>query len=229
MEEYLNKIIHGDCMDILQELPDGGVDLILTDPPYLVAAKGCGLAGNREYLEKITEKELDEGFNLDALYELDRVCRNTNLIIFCSKNQIRDYIDFAENNEYKWQMICWHKTNPTPLTNNNYLPDTEYIFHIWQNRKLTGDYKTKRKFYVQEVEKNNFKHPTVKPLNIVENLIINGSDVGDIVLDCFSGMATTAIGCHNLNRNFICIEKDEEYYEASIKRLEEHQRQGRLL
>jgi len=215
-------------MDILKELPDKCVDLVLTDPPYIVAAGGCGLAGNRDYLKKIQDKELDLGFNTGDLREMVRICKTPNLIMFASKDQIFDYIKFSEENKYKWQMICWHKTNPTPLTNNNYLPDTEYIFHIWKDRKLSGDYKTKRKFYVQEVEKNNYDHPTVKPLNIVENLMLNGSDKGDLVLDCFSGMATTAIAAYNLERNFICIEKDPDYHKASVKRLEEHQKQLKL-
>lgn len=68
-------------------------------------------------------------------------------------------------------------------------------------------------------------HPTQKPLSLIMYLMERSSRQGDIVLDCFSGSGTTAIACHNLHRDFICIEKDKDYYEASIKRLEEHKRQ----
>lgn len=71
-------------------------------------------------------------------------------------------------------------------------------------------------------------HETQKPISYVQTLIGNSTQENDLVLDCFSGSGTTAIACHNLNRKFICIEKDKDYYEASVKRLEEHKRQGRL-
>lgn len=71
-------------------------------------------------------------------------------------------------------------------------------------------------------------HPTQKPLKLFERCVYMGSNEGDIVLDCFSGSGTTAIACHRLKRNFICIEKDPDYWKASVKRLEDEQRQGVL-
>ena len=79
----------------------------------------------------------------------------------------------------------------------------------------------------QPQDKERF-HPTQKPTKLIEKQILEYSKEGDLILDCFSGSGTTAIACYNLNRNFICIEKDKDYYEASVKRLEEHKRQGRL-
>lgn len=70
-----------------------------------------------------------------------------------------------------------------------------------------------------------FNHPTIKPLGIFETLVKNSSRENDLVLDCFSGSGTTAIACHRLNRRFICIEKDKEYWEASVKRLEDERKQ----
>ena len=77
-------------------------------------------------------------------------------------------------------------------------------------------------------DKKIFGHPTIKPLKIFETLIKNSSKEGDLILDPFSGSGTTAVACHNLKRNFICIEKDPDYWKASCKRLEEHQRQQML-
>lgn len=68
-------------------------------------------------------------------------------------------------------------------------------------------------------------HPTQKPVYLWEKLIELCSKEGDLILDCFSGSGTTAVACHNLKRNFICIEKDFDYWKASCKRLEEHKRQ----
>lgn len=78
-------------------------------------------------------------------------------------------------------------------------------------------------------EKNNETgHPAVFPIKIATDHIISWSNENDIVLDCFSGSGTTAVACHRLKRRFICIEKDVQYYEASVKRLEEEQKQGVL-
>jgi site-specific DNA-methyltransferase (adenine-specific) len=68
-------------------------------------------------------------------------------------------------------------------------------------------------------------HPTQKPLNLICYLMERSSKENDLVLDCFSGSGTTAIACHRLNRRFICIEKDKEYWAASVKRLEDERRQ----
>ena len=62
----------------------------------------------------------------------------------------------------------------------------------------------------------------------MEKCLLDYSKEGDLILDCFSGSGTTAIACHRLKRRFICIEKDKTYWEASVKRLEEEQRQGTL-
>ena len=64
-----------------------------------------------------------------------------------------------------------------------------------------------------------YKHPTIKPLNIIENLIINSSNENDIVLDCFCGSGTTGVACKELNRKFIGIEIDREYHKIAVDRL----------
>lgn len=71
-------------------------------------------------------------------------------------------------------------------------------------------------------------HPTQKPLQLMQWCLEKGSKEGDLIADFFSGSGTTAVACHNLKRKFICVEKDFDYWKASCKRLEDHQRQGVL-
>lgn len=71
-------------------------------------------------------------------------------------------------------------------------------------------------------------HPTQKPVALIARQIEEYSKEGDLILDCFSGSGTTAVACHNLNRRFICIEKDPEYHAASVERLKREQAQMRL-
>lgn len=88
--------------------------------------------------------------------------------------------------------------------------------------QLNGDYETKRKYYVTNInktDKDKFKHPTIKPLKIIKNLIINSSKEEDIVLDCFSGSGTTCVAAKELNRQYIGIEVDPEYHKISVDRL----------
>jgi DNA modification methylase len=222
-EEQGITIYNGDCLDVMKELEPKSIDLILTDPPYVVGAKGCGLAGNRKYLKDITSANIDKGFDIQIFSLLTELNKAPNLIIFSSKEQIDLYIKEAKDNSLNWQLITWNKTNPTPLTNNNYLPDTEYIFHIWKDKKLGGNYDTKRKFYVTQIYKNDFDHPTVKPLEIISNLMINGSKENELILDPFMGSGTTLVAAKKLNRRAIGIEINKKYCDIAIERLSQQE------
>lgn len=87
--------------------------------------------------------------------------------------------------------------------------------------KIYGEYKTKFTYYLtplNQKDKKLFNHPTVKPLEIIQNFIINSSLEGEIVLDPFMGSGTTAVACINTNRNYIGFEIDERYYKIAEKR-----------
>lgn len=71
-------------------------------------------------------------------------------------------------------------------------------------------------------------HPTQKPLELFEKILTYYSNENDLILDCFSGSGTTAVACHNLKRRFICIEKDYDYWKASVERLQNAQAQMKL-
>ena len=72
-------------------------------------------------------------------------------------------------------------------------------------------------------------HPTQKPRQLFMMILERYAKQGQIILDCFSGSGTTALACHDLGLDFICIEKDADYHAASVKRLEQHQRQLKLI
>lgn len=153
----LNKIYQGDCLEEMRKLPDKSIDLILTDPPYNMKMDGGGCFENRQYWKDIPKQQLNLGFNLNILKEYKRVLKNMNLIIFCSKDQLLDYLLWCKENNYLWILITWNKINPIPATNNTYLPDTEYIFHIRENGLgLNGNYETKKRYYISKIEKNKF-------------------------------------------------------------------------
>lgn len=78
-------------------------------------------------------------------------------------------------------------------------------------------------------KRNDTGHPAVFPTRLASDHIESWSNEGELILDCFSGSGSTSISAHTLSRNFICIEKDKDYWQASVMRLEKHQRQMKLI
>jgi site-specific DNA-methyltransferase (adenine-specific) len=81
---------------------------------------------------------------------------------------------------------------------------------------------------MQHIQHDEETHPHQKGLYLIEKIIRHSSEVGDLVFDGFSGSGTTAVACHKLGREFVCVEKDEKYYKASVERLENESSQQRL-
>lgn len=222
----------GDCLELLKDIPDNSIDLVVIDPPYDFMSKhysfgktyaGAGAFGtlSRTYHKELDDSNIITGINEDVLKELIRVQKKVNIYIWCSKEQILKYMNFFK--DYNMDLLTWHKTNPVPTCSNKYLSDTEYIlFFREKGVKIYGTYATKKKYYVTPTNKEDkklYKHPTIKPLEIIENLIINSSQENDTILDCFMGSGTTGVACKNLNRNFIGIELDEKYFNIAKERI----------
>ena len=123
-----------------------------------------------------------------------------------------------------FNILVWCKTNPTPLAHNNWLPDIEYclVFKQPNAPKYNDGYELKSKWYVSGlnvIDKQNYIHPTIKPLELVKRHIRHSTNEGDVVLDCFAGSGTTLKACQELNRQYIGIEIDPEYYQIAKDRL----------
>ena len=240
MEYKEIKLMRGDCVELLQLIPSGSVDLIITDPPYEIVAGGAGGAfgaDKRDYHKQYSELDNAKvrksgikcnGFDVSILDELCRTMKKVNIYVWCSKLQVRKLLDYFEDRGCFTDILTWHKTNPVPTCNNTYLSDTEYlIFAREKGVRVYGSYATKRKFYVtptNKADKDKYGHPTIKPLDIITNLIINSSKEGDVVLDPFLGSGTTAVAAVNTGRQFIGMEIDPGYFEIAAKRVEETQK-----
>lgn len=223
MLEY-NKIYNMDCMDGIKLLDDNSIDLVVIDPPYkldLNKVKKTNIFNS--YANELLE--LKDGFDLKVLDLLIQKMKKINIYIYCSKRQIQELLEYFSNKDCNYEVLTWHKQNPSPLTNNIYLPDTEYvIFARERGVRLYGNYHTKHKYYisgVNQVDKKKYKHPTIKPIPFIENHIENSSRPGEIVLDCFAGTGTTLVGAINKNRRFIGFEINEEYFKIAEKRIKE--------
>lgn len=182
----LDKIFCMDCLEGMKNIPDKSVDLIVTDPPYEFVNvekgyKGRGAFGSvgRAYHNELEHADLIKGFDREAVMnECIRIMKKVNIYIWCSKEQIKWYLNFFD--KYNMELLSWHKSNPIPTCHNKYLSDTEYLlFFREKGVKINGTFGTKSKYWVQEInssDKQKFNHPTIKPLNIIQTLIYNSSE-----------------------------------------------------
>lgn len=142
---------------------------------------------------------------------------------FCNKTLVEEYIRFARENKFQYDILVMAKSNPIPAYNNHHLSDIEYIIMIrekgtyFSKHKEIDDY---RKFYLTSCKKG--LHPAEKPIELLKRFIKVSSKENDVVLDCFMGSGTTGVACKELNRNFIGIEIKEEYFNIAKRRIEEN-------
>lgn len=223
----INKIHLGDSYKLIKLIPDKSIDCIYVDVPYKYAGGG---GGTSEVAKRIINNKMElidsniyDGFDYSILDEFIRISKKVNVFIWCSKMQIHEILNYFINRNYFFEILVWCKTNPTPSTNNKYLPDMEYCFHFREGGvKLNTGYELKSKFYISPINKSDkdlYDHPTIKPLPFVKRHLLHATSEKDIVLDCFSGSGTTCIAAKETKRQFIGIEIDQEFYDISINRL----------
>ena len=225
-EDMINTITLGDCYKFIKDIPDKSIDLIYTDIPYLFADGGSSTSALSQRIKKLKQDDLKgmtKGIDYKILMDFIRVLKKVNCFIWCSKEQILDIMNFFNRYGCMYEILTWNKSNPTPMTNNTFLPDIEYCLYFRENGvRLNDGYDLKSKWYespINKKDKDKYKHPTIKPLELVKRHILHTTQEKDIVLDCFSGSGTTCVASKELERKFIGIEIDPEYHKISIDRL----------
>ena len=226
-------MLQGDCLEILQKIPNQSVDLILTDPPYDISTKGGGMINKekrlKDSLSQLDEANISNGYDIEQFgTEFIRVMKDINIYLWCNKVQIPQYFDFyVGKHKCKFDILCWHKTNALPTYSNKYLSDTEYLLYFRKggNKCIPSCYEDAKTYYFAPInmkDKKLWKHPTIKPLDITERIIRNSSRKEQMVLDPFMGSGTTGVAAIKLNRNFIGIEIDPTYYNIAKTRIEDY-------
>ena len=232
------QLMQGDCLELMKSIPDGSIDFILADPPYEFRKEdngGGGMLNTRKYDKQIITKlggngMLDCGITREFLDSTKRLFKKGyNAVFFCNQQQLLLYLQFAKDNNYRFNVLVWHKTNPTPLCNNKYLDDIEFQIQIKSKHyKINGNYSSKSKVFTSQVnkkDKKTFSHPTIKPEMLTQKYVLNHTNEGDVVLDMFMGSGTTGVACVRTNRKFIGIELDENYFNIAKDRIEKEKKQ----
>lgn len=218
----MNKILMGDCIEIMSGMPDESVNCIVTDPPYLMNYQSGRRAEKLKKIEGDTP-EFGERLIMDFVKESKRILKDDSaLFVFCSWHKV-DFFKQQIEKEFKVRnIIVWNKNNhgSGDLT-GGFAPKHEFcIFAVKGNPKLQAE-RLPDVLDIDRVDVNSMVHPTQKPVMLFQLLIKQFTKEGDVVLDCFAGSGTCAIACLNTRRNYICIEKDPEYYNIAMNRVDD--------
>ena len=238
------KLFKGDSLKLLKEIDDNSIDLIFSDPPYFLSNDGMTcksgkmVSVNKGEWDKIDTYTEIEIFNEIWLKECQRILKDNGTIwVSGTHHNIYSVGNTMKKNNYKiLNVITWEKPNPPPNLSCRYFThSTEQI--LWgsknQKSKHLFNYPLMKKMndgkQMKDVwkmtspsksEKKFGKHPTQKPEQLLERIILSSSNEGDLVLDPFQGSGTTGVVSKKLNRRYIGIELEKKYLDVSIKRLE---------
>lgn len=204
-----NQIINADFRDILKQLPDKCFDLLLTDPPYAIDITRQLVKKDPYHKHGYRSWEIKEWDNekptLEDFTEMIRVSKNQ---VIWGGNYFADLLPASQG----W--VVWDKGQ-----RDFSLADGELAWTSFDKALRIFDYSR------AQALKDGKIHPTQKPVALFEWILSLRAKQGDLILDCYSGSGTTAVACHNMGLDFVCIERDPDYYKASVERLADAQRQ----
>ena len=208
-------LFHGDCLEIMKNIEDKTADFVLTDIPYAEVNRSSNGLRN---LDKGNADVLT--FNLYSfLEELYRITSNS-ICVFCGREQFSTIYSFFANKKGTVRPIVWEKTNPSPMNGQHiYLSGVE--FAVWFKKSGGGTFNAHCKNVVFRYPNGRSKlHPTEKNHDLLRDLILDNTNEYDVVFDPCCGSGSHCYVAKNLNRKFIGIELDENYFNIAKERIE---------
>ncbi len=248
-----HKLYNDDCFDVMSKFDENSIDCIITDPPYFLSNDGITCkSGKMVSVNKGTwdvRKGFDEiySFNLNWIEESYRILKPGGTLwvsgtyhnIYTIGSIVDSIDDFRILNN-----ITWVKTAPPPnLSCRFFTHSTETLLWIRKGKKTKHYFnydlmkeinqgKQMKDVWVigrpKKAEKDLGKHPTQKPEELIERIILSSTEKNDIVLDMFNGSGTTGVVAVRNNRRYIGIELDKEFYEISRKRIDREKNKIKL-
>ncbi len=239
------KLIQGDSLKMLKGIEPKSVDMIFADPPYFLSSDGISCSGGK--MVSVNKGDWDKTISVDEKHKFNR--KWIKLCYHVLKDNGTIWISGTMHNIYSIGMaleqegfkiinnITWKKLNPPPnISCRFFVHSTETI--LWakkdiKNAKHKFNYSLMKELnegkqmkdvwessLTKPSEKKCGKHPTQKPIAILEKIVLASTDEGDLVLDPFNGSGTTGIVANRLNRKYIGIEKEKEFLDLTIRRKE---------
>lgn len=214
------RLILGDCLEIIPSIRN--IDAVITDPPYLLNETQGSMTGS-QHAHKWNGmiKDKTAGIKQIKFVEWMPLIKETlsssaHLFFFANDKQIFNIHNECLKNGYSLHnLLVWKKTNKTP--NRWFMKNAEFIWFGWHGKAKWINKMSE--FTCEEFNHDAVKlHPTQKPLKLLSKLV--NSSQGETVLDPFMGSGTTGEACVRLNRKFVGIEIDREFFEISCKRID---------
>lgn len=236
------KLLQGDCLKLINQIPDKSIKLIVTDPPYEHVTGGMkskkfntgswkGDSYTNKAMSQFGHQQIFDFLNA-VLPKMIKV----NMYVFCSKLQLAHYFDYInQHKKLKFDLLVWDKSSPenkySMKSSKFFAQDIEYVVRIYQSgvslNKIWNDEQTHAKsaYYMkrQKFAKPKGGHETMKPTELLKQYILLSSNENDVVLDPFMGSGSTGVACKALNRQFIGIELNPDYFKLSKSRIEKPQ------
>lgn len=207
------KLLHGDCLELMKEIPLQSIELVCTDIPYGV----CTRKDNG--LRNLNKSKADtETFSLtDFLSEVNRVTKGS-VYIFCASEQLSEIRSTLVEMGFTTRVCVWEKSNPSPMNGQHiWLSGLELC--VYGRRKgATFNERCKNTVFRHPCGRNKL-HPTQKPVELLERFVLASTNPGDTVLDPCMGSGSTGVAYVNTNRRFVGMELDREYFDIAVQRL----------
>ncbi|MBF0247808.1 MAG: site-specific DNA-methyltransferase [Alphaproteobacteria bacterium] len=244
----LNKVLVGDCIALMESLPEGSVDMIFADPPYNLQLAGDLHRPNNTKVDAVDDAwdqfesfSAYDDFTKRWLKAARRVLREdgTLWVIGSYHNIFRVGAILQDLGFWMLNDVIWRKTNPMPnfrgrrFTNAHETliwvakdKDARYRFNYEAMKALNDDLQMRSDWTLpicsggERLKKDGTKaHPTQKPESLLYRVILSSTEPGDIILDPFFGSGTTGAVARKLGRNWIGLEQDREYAEIATARI----------
>ena len=229
-EDMINKVVCGDCLEVMKDIPDKSIDCVVTSPPYEDFG-GAGYSANRK---DILFLKLYSDFVNKVFGEYFRILKNGGQIFFNIKSKTFNktlktphWLEFTEGfQKFDFKSyIIWKYAGSFDSTSARFHLDYEVIYHLSKGDILLNpnseiDDPLTSVWYIPHNIKDRV-HPTQMPEKVVEN-IIERSGIDGVVLDNFFGSGTTGAVCKSKGLDFIGIELNPEYCELARKRIAEY-------
>ena len=244
LKDFLNKIICGDVLNVMREIPTGSVDLIVTSPPYnLKNSTGNGMKDGRG--GKWANAALQKGYSdyddcmphdeyvrwqRDCLKEMMRLIPDDGAIFYNHKWRVQDGLlqdrqDIVQGFPVR-QIIIWKRKGGLNFNAGYFLPTYEVIYLIAKPKfKLAPKANAYGDVWEVTQEMRN-KHPAAFPENLIDRIV--SSVEAKVILDPFMGSGTTAISAINFDRHYIGIDMSPEYCAMAKERIKKHNAQKKL-
>lgn len=218
----LDIIYNEDCIEGMKKIPDSSIDLIVTDPPYLMKYKTNHRKDkSHKFCSEIAGDD-DQELIINYIKECYRIMKNDSACyMFCNSNKVDVFKRQLEKVGFNIKnMKVWVKNNWTAGDlKASYGKQYELILYVNKGRRFINGSRLTDVWEFPRVSGSKQLHQNQKPVELIKQCIEKSSDPGAIVFDGFMGSGTTAIACIDTDRHYIGYELDPEYYKVANNRI----------